>query len=126
MTEKANSIDVDAIKKTIMDYYHEGHVRSDPKLYNEVLHDQWKIFYLKEDGTLSIADKAEYLSWYTPEDNDESLNWTTTLEFIDVSGQLAAVKCHIRNQHFGYIDYFNMMKIKDRWWIVHKISQRNG
>ncbi|MFW9903720.1 MAG: nuclear transport factor 2 family protein [Candidatus Thorarchaeota archaeon] len=28
----------------------------------------------------------------------------------------------IQNQNVQYIDYFNLMKINDTWWIVNKIS----
>ena len=40
--------DRETIKRAIMDYYHEGHVKSDSKYYEEILHDDWKIFYLNE------------------------------------------------------------------------------
>lgn len=112
------------IKKAIMEYYHEGHVKSDPKLYDEILHDAWKIFYLNEKGELEQADKKTYMSWYDPKENDTTLNWKTTIEYIDVSEELASVKLRIENQKFGYVDYFNLMKIDGKWWIVHKISRR--
>ena len=38
--------DVNAIKQAIMDYYHEGHAKSDPELYKEILHDCWSAFIL--------------------------------------------------------------------------------
>jgi len=110
------------IKKAIMDYYHEGHVKSDPKLYNEILHDDWKIFYLNEKGELEQANKKTYMSWYDPNKNDTTLNWKTTIKYINVSNELASVKLQIENQKFGYVDYFNLMKIDGDWWIVHKTS----
>ena len=113
-----------AIKKAIMDYYHEGHVKSDPKLYEKILHDDWKIFYLNEKGELKQADKKTYMSWYNPDKIDTTLNWKTTFLYVDVSEHLASVKLSIENQKFGYIDYFNLMKIDGKWWIVHKISRR--
>jgi len=112
----------EAIKKAIMSYYHEGHVKSDPKLYEKVLHDEWKIFYLDKKGQLKIADKKTYMSWYDPKKVDKTLQWKTEFFYIDVSKYLASVKLKIGNQKFGYIDYFNLMKIDGKWWIVHKIS----
>ncbi len=112
------------IKKAIMSYYHEGHVKSDPKLYEKVLHDEWKIFYLDKNGQLKIADKTTYMSWYDPKRVDKTLKWKTEFFYIDVSKYLASVKLKIENQKFGYIDYFNLMKIDGKWWIVHKISHK--
>ena len=114
----------EAIKTAIMDYYHQGHVKSDPECYRQILHDEWKIFYFDEQDKLCIADKEEYISWYNPNEVDDSLEWETKIYFIDVYKNNASVKLYIGNQEFGYIDYFNMMKIDGKWWIVHKISQR--
>jgi len=114
----------DTIKRAVMEYYHEGHVKSEPKLYDKILHDDWKIFYLNEKGKLEQADKETYMSWYDPDKNDSTLKWKTTFDYIDVSGHLASVKLEIKNQKFGYIDYFNLMKIDGKWWIVNKISRK--
>jgi len=117
-------IEKSVIKKAIMDFYHEGHVRSDPELYDKILHDEWKFFYFDENKSLQIVDKNEYMSWYDPERVNPDLTWTTEFYYIDVSGNLAAVKLRIECEDVGYIDYFNMMRINDRWWIVHKISHK--
>lgn len=112
------------IKKAIMDHYHEGHVKSDPTLYDRILHDEWKFFYLDEEGKLIMVDKETYKSWYKPDKVNPELKWETKFYYIDVSKHNAAVKIRIKNQNFGYIDHFNMMKINGKWWIVHKISHR--
>ena len=112
----------EVIKKAIINYYHKGHVKSDPKLYENILHDEWRIFYLDKNGKLEIADKRTYMSWYDPKKADKTLEWKTEFFYIDVSKHLASVKLKIKNQKFGYIDYFNLMKIDGKWWIVHKIS----
>ncbi len=113
-----------AIKKAILDYYHEGHVKSDPELYKEILHDEWKFFLFHENGTLRIVDKNEYISWYNPDEVDESLTWKTQFHYIDVTENIGAVKLRIECEEVGYIDYFNLMKINGKWWIVHKISHK--
>lgn len=110
-----------AIKKAIMDYFHEGHVVSDGKLYEEVLHPEWKFTRMKE-GELQIVDRDEYVSWYIPEKFDPELEWETEFYSIDVTGEVASVKLRIECQKVGYIDYFNMMKIDGRWWVMHKMS----
>ena len=115
--------DKDKIESLIMDFYHVGHVTSHPKYYETILHDEWKMFSIGDDGDLFQVDKETYLSWYDPKEADKSLQWKTDIHYIDVSGHLAAAKVSIGNQKFDYIDYFNMMKIDEKWWIVHKISR---
>lgn len=122
--EGSEESEIDAIKKAIMDYYHEGHVRSDPELYKNILHDEWKFFLFDQNKQLKIVDKAEYLSWYDPEKANINLSWTTEFYNVDVTGNNAAVKLRIECEEVGYIDYFNLMKINEKWWIVHKLSHK--
>ena len=111
-----------AIKKAIMDYYHEGHVKSDPELYKKILHDEWKFFLFNKEGKLRIVDKAEYLSWSDPKKADKSLKWETEFYYVDVTGNIGQAKIRLECQEVQYIDYFNLMKIDGKWWIVHKLS----
>ena len=110
------------IKKLIMDYYHEGHVQYKPELYDEILHDEWKFFFYDREGNFKIVDKETYKSWTKPEERDDSLEWHTKILSIDVCGNNASVKLKIGNQTVEYTDYFNMMKIEGRWWVVNKLS----
>jgi hypothetical protein len=114
--------EVKIIKKAIMDFYHEGHVQYRPELYDEILHKDWKFFYFNKDGKLEIVDKDTYKSWYDPKDRDDKLDWYTEILNIDISGDNASVKLKIGNQTVEYTDYFNMIKIEGRWWVVNKIS----
>lgn len=108
----------------ILDYYHAGHVKADPNLYNEILHPDWKFFMFDDNFDLKIVDRDEYCSWYDPSKVDASLKWETDFIYVDVYFSNAQVKLTIKNQNFGYLDYFNLMKIHGIWWIVNKISQR--
>lgn len=117
-----NRDEKEVIKKTILEYYHEGHVKSDPELYEKILHDKWKFFFFDKEGQFRIVNKEEYMSWYDPKNVNENLTWNTEFYNIDVTGNNAAVKLKIENEEVGYIDYFNLMKIDGKWWIVHKLS----
>ena len=119
-----NQKEIENIKETIMDCYHEGHVKADPKLYEEVLHDSWKFFMFDESENLKIVDKKEYYSWYDPENVNTSLKWNTEFYYVDIFEKNAQVKLKIETQEFSYLDYFNLMKIGGKWWIVHKLSQK--
>lgn len=115
--------EIKQIKKAIMDFYHEGHVLADPELYEKILHPEWKFFMFDEYDNLKVVDKKEYCSWYDPNNVDSTLEWITEFYYIDVFKNNAQVKLTIKNQNFGYLDYFNLVKIDNNWWIVHKISQ---
>ncbi|MEE9376848.1 MAG: nuclear transport factor 2 family protein [Candidatus Lokiarchaeia archaeon] len=123
-TETEKESEKKVIEKAVMDYYHEGHVKSDPELYKNILHDEWKFFLFDENNQLWIVDKDEYLSWYNPEKVNKNLNWETKFYNIDVTGNIAAVKLKIECEEVSYIDYFNLMKINSKWWIVHKLSHK--
>ena len=96
-----------AIKKAIMDYFHEGHAVCDGKLYEGVLHPEWRFTRLK-DGELQIIDRDEYVSWYDPKNYDPGVEWETEFYAIDITGEVASVKLRIECQTKGFIDYFNI------------------
>ena len=110
------------IKQAIMEFYHEGHVQHNPELYDEILHDEWRFFFYNKEGEFQIVDKETYKSWYDPQEKDENLEWNTEILNIDVCGNNASVKLKIGNQNVEYTDYFNMMKIDGKWWVVNKLS----
>jgi hypothetical protein len=110
------------IGQVILDYYSEGHVKSDPSLYEEILHPEWRFFLFDEHGHLRIVDRDEYTSWYDSDEVDPALVWETEFYSVDVTADIAAVKLRLECQDVQYIDYFNMMRIDRRWWIVHKMS----
>jgi hypothetical protein len=113
-----------AIRRIIMENYHEGHSRYDPALFEKILHSEWKLFYLDEEGMLGIVNRDEYLGLYDASKRDPRLKWRTKIHYINVDEDIASAKLRIANQDFGYVDYFNLMKLEGRWWIVQKISRR--
>ena len=117
-----DSEEVIKIKKAIMNHYHEGHAKHDFKYYDGILHDEWKFFRLDEKGQLQIVNKAKYNSWYDPKDYDKRLNWETEIYYVDNTGSVGSAKIRLECEKVRYIDYFNLMKLGEKWWIVHKVS----
>jgi hypothetical protein len=116
-----NNPEVKAIKEAILKYYHDGHAKYRPDLYEQVLHPEWKFFML-DGGELNVVNREEFCTWYAPEKLNPDLDWETEFYSIDVTGNIASVKLRLENQIVRYIDYLNMMKIDGVWWIVHKLS----
>ena len=121
MNEDHYESEKQAIQKKILETYHEGHARHNAQYYETILHPEWK-FFLLEGGQLRIVGRDEYMSWYNPEDQNPDLEWETEFYNIDVTGHNAAVKLRLECQEVKYIDYFHMMKLDGKWWIVHKMS----
>ena len=72
------------IRKAIMEHYHEGHAKHDFRYYEGILHDEWKLFYLDDNGKMQVIDKETYMSWYKPEDFDENIHWETDFFYVDI------------------------------------------
>jgi hypothetical protein len=125
--QPANDIELEkaAIRKAILDFYHEGHVKSDPELYKQILHDEWKFFWFDNQGKLRITEKSEYLSWYDPENVDPDLKWETEFYYVDVTDNIGAAKIRLECQKVRYIDYFNLVKLNGKWRVVNKLSHSN-
>jgi hypothetical protein len=121
MNNVGSEVEKQAIQNAILEYYHQGHITCDPELYKNILHPDWK-FFLFDQGQLRIADRDEYCSWYNPENANPELTWDIEFYSVDVTENIAAVKLRLECQEVRYIDYFNMMKIDGKWWIVHKMS----
>lgn len=117
--------ELEAVKKMIMDHYHEGHAKHDYKYYEGALHKEWKFFLHTEEGEIVVVDKELYYSWYDPKDYDEKLNWETEIYYVDITGNVGSAKIRLECEKVQYIDYFNLMKQDGKWWIVHKISHGN-
>ncbi len=113
--------EVNAVKKSIMDHYHEGHAKFDYRYYLDILHDDWKFFMFNREGNLEIIDKEKYCSWYNPKDIDESLNWETEILYVDITENVGSAKIRLECEKVKYIDYFNLIKLEDNWWIVNKV-----
>ena len=75
-----------------------------------------------QTGTLQIVDKDKYYSWYDPKDIDENLHWETEIISIDTTRKVGSAKIRLECEKVRYIDYFNLMKLDEKWWIVHKVS----
>lgn len=116
-----DSTEKDVIKKAITDYYYGGQKGSNPKLLDQIFHEEWHLYSIRE-GKLSITDKKTYLGYFDPSKANPDLNWDFEVYYVDVDGHAASAKVRLENDRVRFIDYFNMLKIDGKWWIVNKIS----
>jgi len=106
------------ITKTI-DMYFEGWMTGDTTLLGKAMHRTCQLKNIKDDDVI-IFDRATYLGFFKPRPRRE--NAGGRIVSIDVTDDTASAKCEIHTADRLYTDYFNMMRLKDRWYIVDKIA----
>ncbi len=106
------------INQTI-DMYFEGWMTGDTTLLGKAMHATCQLKNVKDEKVL-VFDRAKYLSFFKPRPRRENAGGRV-LE-IDVTSNIATAKCEIQTADRLYIDYFNMMKLDGRWYIVDKIA----
>ena len=110
-----------AIEKAITDFYIGGLKANDPNLLDQIFHQEWTLMYIR-DGEFSKIDRETYLGFADPAKPSPFADATFEIAYIDVTGTAANAKIIIDAERGTITDYFNMLKVDDRWWIVSKIS----
>lgn len=106
------------ITQTI-DNYFEGWMTGDTTLLGKAMHATCKLKNVKDEKVL-VFDRAKYLSFFKPRPRRE--NAGGRIVSINVTNNIAAAKCEIFTEKRFYTDYFNLMKLNGRWYIVDKIA----
>lgn len=113
-----NPPDETLIRATIGNYF-EGWMTGDTTKIGSAMHATCQLKNIKDGGVI-IFDRATYLGFFKPRPRRE--NSGGKIIDIDITGNIAAAKCQIETPKRLYTDYFNMMKIGERWYIVDKIA----
>ena len=117
-TSVNNPQDEALIRSTIGNYF-EGWMTGDTTKIGSAMHATCQLKNIK-DGGVMIFDRATYLGFFKPRPRRE--NSGGKIISINITGNIAAAKCEIDTPKRLYTDYFNMMKLGERWYIVDKIA----
>lgn len=109
--------DEKALISNTIETYFEGWMTGDTTLLGRAMHSTCQLKNVKEDKVLEF-DRSTYLGFFKPRPRRE--NSGGRIIEIDVTGNIASAKCEIETPERLYTDYFNLMKIKDKWYIVDK------
>lgn len=107
-----------------LNLYIEGVATSDSLKVSKSFHDTWQLKYLEDDQQLNIIKKAKYMERFNGAPHTKSSNWSGRIVFIDVTNTAAVAKVEISTSKLLFTDYFNLMKTKEGWFLVDKISTR--
>lgn len=111
--------DEKALITNTIETYFEGWMNGDTTKLGEAMHPTCQLKNVKDDEVL-LFSRSTYLGFFKPRPRRE--NSGGKIIEIDVTGNIASAKCEIETPERLYTDYFNLMKIKDRWYIVDKIT----
>lgn len=106
------------ITETINIYF-EGWMTGDTTLLGTAMHRTCQLKNIKDDDVI-IFDRATYLGFFKPRPRRQ--NAGGEIVSINITDDIASAKCEIHTADRLYTDYFNMMKVNDRWYIVDKIA----
>ena len=113
-----NRSDLALIEKTI-NLYFEGWMTGDTSKIGTAMHATCQLKNIKE-GEVVIYDRSTYLGFFKPRPRRE--NAGGKIIQVDITGPIAAAKIEINTPKRVFIDYFNLMKLDEQWYIVDKIS----
>lgn len=103
-----------------IEMYFDGWMTGDTIKIGHVMHRTCKLKLIKEEKVLEI-DRHSYLSNFSPRPAIEGA--LGRIIDIDITnGKVASAKCELEIPNRIYTDYFNMMKLNEKWYIVDKIS----
>jgi aldose sugar dehydrogenase len=122
ISQQNASSDLQAIETTI-GWYFDGWGTGDTTKLGKAMHSTCHLKSFR-DGKFNDIPRAEYLSRFKPRAKPDSL--FTRIISIDITGNIAAAKTEIDTGKDIFIDYFNLIKTDERWFIVDKIAVRKS
>jgi len=106
-----------------LNYYFEGTRIDNPDVLKKAFHTGATLKYINADGDYKMIPIQQFYSFFT---NTKTRTFKSKIYYIDVYGTAANVKLSTRYKTYQYIDYMNMLKTKDGWKIVSKISHKES
>lgn len=111
------------IKKVIQNYF-EGQRKDNPELIKKVFHPLSALKFISvRDNEYKTITFERYVTFFK---NKKERVFKDKIFYIDVSGTAANAKVLVKYDTYQYIHYFNMLKTKDGWQIVNKISSQKN
>ena len=116
-TEKKKN-DKEAIEEKI-NYYFDGTRTDNPDLLRKAFHPDATLKFIDVKGVYTMRPIEKFFSYFT---NTKTRVFESKIFYINISGSAANVKLSTKYKTYQYIDYMNMLKTKEGWKIVSKIS----
>lgn len=108
------------IQKTL-NLYIDGQATGDSLMVATSFHDSWQLKYIA-DNKFNTVTKSKYVTGYKKHPKPD--NWSGRIVAVDITNAVANAKVEISTAKLLFVDYFNLMKTNEGWFIVDKISTR--
>ncbi|WP_264523088.1 nuclear transport factor 2 family protein [Flavobacterium sp. N502536] len=109
------------IHKTL-NLYIDGQATGDSVMVGRAFHSSWQLKGFREKEFI-VVPKSKYLVGYKKRDARPA-NWSGRVVSVDFTNNAASAKVEISTAKLLFVDYFNLLKTDQGWFIVDKISTR--
>lgn len=116
----AQTSDKQAIK-TVIQMYFDGWMTGDTTLVGQAMHGSCKLKLYRDSAFVEIS-RNDYLARFKPHAKEDGTSGR--IKKLDITGNIASAKCELETPKAIFTDYFNLLRVGDRWYIVDKISTR--
>lgn len=106
----------------ILSYYFKGTKTDNPELLKKAFHSEATLKFINNKGAYTKRSIQTFFSYFK---NTKTRSFKSKIYYIDITGSTANVKLSTKYKTYQYIDYMNMLKTKDGWKIVSKISHQD-
>jgi len=106
------------IEHVIQNYF-DGWLTGDTTLLGSAMHSTCHLKFFPR-GEFGMRTREDYLSGFKPRPRLKDAEGRIIT--IDITGVAAAAKVELEIPGRLFTDYFNLLKIEDRWYIMDKIS----
>jgi aldose sugar dehydrogenase len=108
------------LERTVQMYF-DGWATGDSALLGRAMHPS---AHLKRsiDGKFVDMTRQEYVGGMRPHPRDSTL--VTRIASVDIVGAMASVRAEISINTSTFVDFFNMLRTDEGWFIVDKVSVR--
>ncbi len=106
--------------QNILGYYFDGTTNGNIEALKKAFHKDCKIYSVTDKGDLTFLDQSAFHK--AVRDNYKKFKRRNLILSIDITGNTAIAKTRSDYPPFAFIDYLNILKIKDKWLIVNKTS----
>jgi len=116
-----SSSDENGIREAI-NYYAEGMRTGNVEILKEGFHQQAILCGYLGDELIAAPIEGLY-DWVksTPASAESVEAFGCSILTIEVTGRVASASVRERSHEGNWIDYFHLLKIENRWWIVSKL-----
>ncbi|TAE30801.1 MAG: PQQ-dependent sugar dehydrogenase [Cytophagales bacterium] len=109
--------------ETVLNQYFDGWMTGDTTRLGYAMHQSCQLKnYLENEKRLVYYSRADYLRLFRPRARDPRTSGR--IVSVDITAHTAGAKIELNTAWDTFTDYFNLMRIDGRWYIVDKISSR--